>query len=120
MAFQFERLEVWKRAIKLAKKVFEITRQFPKEEQFGLTSQIRRAATSVGLNIAEGSARGTKKEFQYFLRIAKGSLGELTTGMAIAREFEYLDNVIFKDVYRESDEIARMISGLSKNPCGFA
>ncbi|MFY7853311.1 MAG: four helix bundle protein, partial [Brevundimonas sp.] len=72
-------LEVWKRAMDLAVATYELTREFPREEQFGLTSQARRAATSIAANIAEGYGRATRPAYVSFLRIAQGSLKELET-----------------------------------------
>ncbi len=72
-------LEVWKQAIELSKQVYELTRTYPKEEMFGLVSQMRRAAVSIASNIAEGAARQCNKEFVQFLYIAVGSASELDT-----------------------------------------
>lgn len=79
-------LKVWRTAIKLAKSVYELTREFPKEELYGLTSQMRRAATSIASNIAEGAARNGTKEFIQFLYIAVGSANELDTHVEISKE----------------------------------
>jgi 23S rRNA-intervening sequence protein len=72
MAFRFEGLEIFELAIDFARVVYEITRQFPREEMFGLTANLRRAATSVALNIAEGAGRGTKRDFAHFIDVAAG------------------------------------------------
>lgn len=81
----FHDLEVWQKAMELAEEVYRITKDFPKEELFGLTSQMRRAATSVPANIAEGWARRGTKEFLQFLNIASGSLRELETYLLLAQ-----------------------------------
>jgi len=73
----FRELHVWKKAMNLVKEIYKSTKHFPKEEQFGLTNQIRRCAVSIPSNIAEGAGRGTKKDFSHFLDIAKGSSYEL-------------------------------------------
>ncbi len=78
------RLEAWKEAMALVKMVYERTRGFPREELYGLTNQIRRAAVSVPSNIAEGAARTSKKEFVQFLSVARGSLSELETQLLIS------------------------------------
>ena len=83
-------LDVWKESILLVKDIYEISSNFPKEEIYGLTLQIRRSATSIPSNIAEGAARNTKKEFLQFLYIALGSLSELETQLIIAKELDYL------------------------------
>lgn len=83
-------LVVWQEAVELVSDVYRLTRKFPKDEQYGLTSQIRRAAVSVASNIAEGSARATQKEFLQFLHIARGSLSEVETQLIIARNLGYL------------------------------
>ena len=75
----FRDLIVWQQAMALVKQVYLLTKTFPKEETYGLTSQMRRAAVSVPANIAEGSGRGTRKDYQQFLRIAQGSLREVET-----------------------------------------
>ncbi len=80
----YQDLEVWQKAMELAEEVYRITKDFPKEELFGLTSQMRRAATSVPANIAEGWARRGTKEFLQFLNIASGSLRELETYILLA------------------------------------
>jgi len=79
-------LEVWKRSIGLVKKIYQITKDFPVEERYGLTDQIRRAAVSVASNIAEGSGRQTPKDFVNFLSMARGSLAELDTQLFLAKE----------------------------------
>ncbi|HET7844011.1 MAG TPA: four helix bundle protein [Xanthomonadales bacterium] len=83
-------LEVWREGISLVKLVYAASRDFPAEERFGLTTQIRRAAVSVPSNIAEGAARGSSVEFVRFLRIARGSLSEVDTQLVIASELGFL------------------------------
>ena len=94
--------------------VYEITKQFPSDERFGLTSQIRRAAVSIPTNIAEGAARQTDKEFHQFLSIAQGSSSELETELLIAKNLGYLNNDDYDKLYVEINTIARMVLGLSK------
>lgn len=83
-------LDVWKMSMGLVTSVYQITKNFPKEEIYGLTNQIRRAAVSVPSNIAEGSARASQKELVHFLYIALGSLSELETQFIIAKNLEYI------------------------------
>ena len=88
--YGFRKLEVWKLGMQLVKLTYKITKRFPEEEKFGLTSQVRRAAISIPLNISEGSSRRTKKDFASFVRIALGSLMEVSTCFEIALAQEYL------------------------------
>jgi four helix bundle protein len=85
----FKDLEVWRKSMQLVKKVYHLTRQFPKSEQYGLTSQIRRSAVSIPSNIAEGHARIGIKEYQHFISIALGSSAELETQIILGQELEY-------------------------------
>lgn len=77
-------LDVWNKAMAFAEKIYHLTKNFPKEEQFGLTSQIRRSAISIASNIAEGAARNSEKEFIQFLYVAMGSLSEIETQLLLA------------------------------------
>jgi four helix bundle protein len=85
-------LGVWRVSVDLVEKIYEATRQFPKEEMFGLTAQMRRAAVSIPSNISEGAARQTGKEFMQFLFIASGSASELETQLIIAERLNYLQD----------------------------
>ena len=87
-----KQLDVWQQAMVLVKMVYDITATFPREEMFGLTSQMRRVAVSVPPNIAEGVARGTTKEYVHFLNISRGSLSELDTQVEIAIMLKYCDD----------------------------
>jgi four helix bundle protein len=82
-------LEVWKGSMTLAKEIYELTKSFPKEETFGLVSQMRRAAVSIPSNIAEGAARNSNKEFIQFLYVSLGSLAELETQLLLTRELGF-------------------------------
>jgi four helix bundle protein len=105
-------LFVWQRAIDLVVEVYELTRQFPADERFGLTSQMRRAAVSIPSNIAEGQARLTTQEFRRFLRNAQGSLAELDTQVTISRRLGFIGDAERLDGLRQ--EIGRMIHGLQE------
>jgi four helix bundle protein len=107
-------LDVWQKAINLAKEIYEITENFPAREIYGITNQLRRSAVSVASNIAEGQARHSKKEFKYFLGISLGSLAELETLLTIALEINYLSKMNFSNLLTSTDEITRMIKGLLK------
>ena len=90
MSHNYRELEIWKDGIELAKLVYQLTKDFPKEEIYGLTDQIRRSAISIPANIAEGCGRDTDKDFNYFLAIAKGSSNELETHLILAKELGYI------------------------------
>ena len=110
-----KKLNLWSDAVDLAQQIYKVTERFPSNEQFGLTSQVRRAAVSIPSNIAEGAARQTKKEFLKFLHIAKGSLSELDTQLEIARRLEYLDQARWEALDERLERIDRMLSGLVRS-----
>ena len=110
-----ERLEVWERAVDFVVRIYKMTETFPREEKFGLTSQIRRAAVSVPANFAEGAARLSSKEFNYFLSIAQGSVRELATEILIARKLGYLNEQTYRIDDDELASIGRMILGLARS-----
>jgi len=112
--FNFEKLDVWQKAIAFAGLVYPLTRGFPPDERFGLTNQIRRAAFSVSSNIAEGSAR-PPADFAKFIGYASGSVCEVITQATIARNESLLANPDFDELYLKADEISRMLSGLRKS-----
>src|ERR1039457_2346892 len=105
-------LEVWKNSRGLVKDVYKQTLTFPKDEIYGLTSQIRRAVVSVPTNISEGSARNLPKEFHYFLRISFGSLAELETLLLLAIDLEYLKEENFLPINSRIKLITSQLSGL--------
>ena len=100
----FEDLKVWEKSHDLVLEVYKVTQQFPTNEKFGLTSQIRRSAVSVAANIAEGSKRQHLKEYIQMLSISHGSLSETEYYLLLARDLKYL-----------SEEIGRMLNGLMKS-----
>jgi four helix bundle protein len=111
----FRDLKVWQRAYELTLYLYRATKKFPKEEMFGLTSQIRRAASSVPANIAEGYERNHRKEYLQFLFIAKGSLGELDTYLLLARDIGYMSATDFNQIYTIRHETMKMLQGLIKS-----
>lgn len=113
--YSFENLEVWKKSKSLVKVIYEITNEFPNDEKFGITSQIRRAAISVSSNIAEGSTRWSKKEKARFYEVSYGSLIELLNQLIISEELGFLENPVLTEIKQQIDEISRMLSGLYKN-----
>lgn len=102
--FSFEKLEIWQRGMDFVDRVYEVARQYPDHEKFGLTNQLTRAATSVPLNIAEGSVHG-RKEFSRFLRIAQGSLVEVVTNLKIAHRQGFIDE-------RQNPELMELVREL--------
>lgn len=105
-------LLVWQRAMDLAQQVYVVTGALPKAEAFGLTSQIRRSATSIAANIAEGYGRGTRQAYVNFLRIARGSLLELETHIELAGRVDLLHADAVTQVLAKTDELGRMLHGL--------
>jgi len=108
-------LNVWKDSIELVVGIYEITKHFPREEMYGLTSQIRRAAVSVPANIGEGAARNYTKEFIRFLRISQASLSEVETLMIISLRLNYLDENLFKTIQGKIFKVNAQLSGLIKS-----
>jgi len=108
-------LDVWKRSIDFVVFIYKVTATFPKEEIYGLTSQMRRSAVSISSNIAEGSARNHDNEFRQFLYMALGSSSELDTQLIIARKLDYLNEPDFIQLSGELNTIARMLQGLKKS-----
>jgi four helix bundle protein len=106
-------LDVWKRAINLVTAVYAVSRGFPADEIYGLTSQMRRAAVSIPSNIAEGAARDSKKDFVRFLYIALGSLAELETQLLIAYNLSFLNET--DELSSEVKEIRNMLLGLIRH-----
>lgn len=107
-------LDVWKRSIELAKSIYRISGQFPATEQYGLASQMRRAAVSIASNIAEGAARYGKKEFLQFINIAQGSASELDTQIELAKELGYVEHKTYEDIISAIRVISRQLYGLAK------
>ena len=109
------KLEAWNKALELVTEIYRTTEDFPKEERYGLTSQIRRAAVSIPANIAEGTARFSSKEFARFLSNAQGSASELETEWLIAHKLGYLRKETHDAVRGKLDSVGRMIFGLAHN-----
>ena len=114
MAFKFEQLRVWQKSLELTSLVHNTTKLFPKDELFVLTSQIKRAADSVNLNIAEGSTGQSNREFVKFLRYALRSNIEVVSCIFIAKERDIISKENFEKIYSMSEEILAMISALIK------
>jgi len=108
-------LEVWKRGMAIAKLVYQLTKSFPREEQFGLTSQMRRASVSIPSNLAEGWGRSTSKEFRQFIRIAQGSLKELETQLILSREVELTSEEKIKPILNETTILGKQLVALTRS-----
>ena len=109
---QYRNLKVWQKAVALATEVYRATGSFPKEETYGLTSQIRRCVVSIASNIAEGAGRSHEKEFAQFLSIAYGSAYELETQLIIARNLKYLTVLDFEAFEKALEEVQKMLYSL--------
>jgi four helix bundle protein len=109
-----QKLDAWSKSVHLVVEVYKATKNFPKEETYGLTSQIRRAAISVPANIAEGAARYSQKEFAYFVSNAQGSASELETELIIAHRLGYISEALFSQLITDLERIGRLITGLTK------
>lgn len=111
----FKNLKVWQKGLSLVINIYKLTKEFPNEELYGITSQMRRSAISIPSNIAEGSGRNTSKEFNRFLDISLGSSFELETQILIAYELEYLSKNNFNSAIEKIQEVQKMINGLKKS-----
>lgn len=110
----FEKLLVWKKSVDLVDVVYDLTKTFPKEELFGLNSQMRRAAVSIAANIAEGSQRSSQKEFAHFIQIAKGSLAELRTETYISRRRSMISSDQWNGFVVPAQELDKMLRSFYK------
>ena len=110
----FRTLLVWQKSMTLITKIYSLTNKFPKEEVFGLTSQIRRSSISIPSNIAEGYGRESDKELLRFLSISIGSLFEMQTQLEIAKNISYLKEDDFNKLYEDSREVERMLVSFIK------
>lgn len=108
-------LDVWQRAMRLAKRIYQITQRFPGDERFGLTNQLRRSAVSVPSNLAEGHARFGAGEFSRFISITMGSVAEIETQILLSNDLGYITPELTQEVLRELDAIGKMLRGLAKS-----
>ena|SRR5581483_6940202 len=114
MSGTFRDLKAWQRAFELALTVYDLTRTFPRDEMYGLTSQIRRASVSVVSNIAEGKGRASDKDLLRFLGNAKGSLFELETQVALAERLAYINPSKAQRLIAQITETGKLVSGLMR------
>ena len=106
------KLIVWQKSHQLVLKMYEVTKEFPKEEMFGLTSQLRRAAVSIPSNIVEGKARGSNKDYKRFLLMSRGSLEEVKYQILLSRDLGYIDEETYTEVIEIAVEIGKMLNSL--------
>ncbi len=110
----FKNLVAWQKGMQLVEAIYKITRRFPHEEIYGLTSQMRRSAVSIPPNLAEGQLRKSKNEFIQFISIALGSCAELSTQFDLSKRLGYVDEVIFLKITESIDELMKIPHGLRK------
>lgn len=111
----FKKLNVWQKSIDLAVEVYKITEDFPNDEKYGLSSQMRRSAVSIPCNIAEGAGRNSQKEFNNFLGFSNGSSCELETLFIMANRLELITDETIEEKTNSLHEIQRMLSGLQQS-----
>ena len=120
MSSSYRDLIAWQKAVKFVALIYQLTMAFPKDERFGLVSQLRRAAVSIASNIAEGQGRLTPGEFRQFLGNARGSLLEVETQLHIAKELEFIAPAQLTRVLRQSGEIGLLLNGLLNSDLNHA
>jgi four helix bundle protein len=117
--FKFETLDIWKNAVKFARKIYKTTRKFPREELFGLIDQLKRAVVSISANIAEGSGSSSVKDYCHYLDIAIKSTYEVVSHLYIAEDNGYISNEERQELYKEAELLVKQIKSfkawLSKN-----
>jgi four helix bundle protein len=113
--FNFEKLDVWQEAIQFADLVYQLTGDFPGEERFGLSNQMRRAAVSISSNLAEGSSRVLRADFSRFMEIATGSLFEVVSQSTIALRRKMLAQDDYNRIYAAAEKQSKMLSGLRRS-----
>lgn len=110
----YKDLLAYQKAYKLALVIYDITSKFPECERYSLVSQLRRASVSVPSNISEGFRRGSRKEYNHFLKISLGSNAELETQLSLAKDLGYIDGDAFKEVYDLNEEVGRLLTSYIK------
>lgn len=112
MAKMYENLDAWKEATNLAVQIYQVTKNFPKEEILGITSQLRRASISISSNIAEGAGRKSKKDFKQFVHMASGSLNEVENLLYICSRLDLIMAAFYKELQDLVEKVGRLIGGL--------
>ncbi|MCA9387061.1 four helix bundle protein [Candidatus Dojkabacteria bacterium] len=108
----YRELIVWKKSMHIVSLTYDITSRFPKDEKFGLTSQIRRAVISIPSNIAEGSMRGSRGDYRRFLQISRGSVGEVRTQLELALNLKFIDSTNFHKLDQLLEEVLKILNTL--------
>lgn len=108
-------LMVWRKAMDLAKAIYQLTDGLPKKEEYRMTAQLVRAAISIPANIAEGNARGTRKDYAYFVSVARGSTAELETLLTIVAETNMAPAAQVAEIIKNAEEVGRMLNGLRRS-----
>lgn len=114
MAFRFEHLDIWKDSNIYTLKIYKLTKTFPREEQFALVDQLRRSASSISANIAEGSGSSSNKDFCHYLDIATKSVYETVSHLHLAYQLGYISDTIRQDLYSEAESIVKKIKSFKK------
>ena len=112
MTEKYEVLNVWEKSHKATLKIYKLTQRFPKEEMYGLISQLRRSASSIPTNLAEGRSRKNKSEYRQFVNIALGSCGETTYHLLLSKDLGFISNDQYNELQKEYNEISKMLHGL--------
>lgn len=112
--YTFEKIVAWQKAHAFVLSVYQITRMFPEDEKFGLTSQFRRAAVSIEANIADGYKKLSKADKLRFMNISQGSIEECRDYIILSRDLGYIDDVIFSNLYGKIEEASRLLHGYCK------
>jgi len=115
MSHSYRDLLVWQKSMALVKAIYRVTRSFPKDEVYGLSPQMRRAAVSIPCNVAEGQGRMSKREFKQFLALSRGSVLELETQVQIAADLGFLSSENTKRLIGNTEELLRMLNGVMKS-----
>ena len=105
----YKEMKIWQKGRILVKEIYQLTQKFPSDERFGLTAQARRAAISIPLNISEGAGRGTDKDFNHFLDMARGSVNEVETLIFLSNDLEYISIEEVNDLLGKTEELSKMI-----------
>lgn len=111
----YKKLDIWLKSYSLSLRVYEITKPFPEDEKFGLTSQLRRAVVSIPINIAEGAGRATNKDFAHFIQISIGSANEVECELMLARDLGYIETNQFKTLSDQLREVRIMLISFRKS-----
>lgn len=108
----YKKLNVWKESIDLVKQIYQVTANFPREEKYGLISQLRRASVSIPSNIAEGNSRSSDKDYKRFVEMAYGSALELETQLIISVELKFIDKN--NEIFNKLEQVKKLLSGFIK------